>query len=476
MNHRDAHLINGRWQAAKQPGAIAVVNPYTEAEIARVPEATAEEVDQAVQAARAAFPAWSSTSREQRGALLEALYAELKSRERELAELISAEVGTPLKLCQRMQVPLPLNTVRNTAELLKSLETEERLNNSVIVHEPVGVVACIAPWNYPLNQLVAKAIPAMAAGCTVVAKPSEITPLNAYALAEAIVKVGFPPGVFNMVIGRGPTVGEALVRHRDVDMVSFTGSTAAGRRVAAAAAETVKRVALELGGKSPSIILDDADLPSAVKSTVNMCFLNSGQTCTALTRMLVPASRYEEAAQIAAATAKGFVLGDPADDKTRLGPLTTSTQRERVRAYLRKGIEEGATLVCGGPDAPVPSDKGWFVAPTVFGKVDPKSTIAQEEIFGPVLSIITYDNDDDAVRIANDSIYGLAAAVWSADDARAQRVARRVRAGQIDINGGPFNPLAPFGGFKQSGIGREFGRFGLEEFLEPKSLQLKPAS
>ena len=475
MDHRSAHLINGRWQTAQQPNAIAVINPYSEAEIARIPEATADEVDQAVKAARDAFDSWSSTSLDQRVTLLEALYAELKSREREIAELISSEVGTPLKLCQRMQVPLPLNAVRNTAELLKTLQTEEKLANSLIVHEPVGVVACITPWNYPLNQLVAKAIPAMAAGCTVVAKPSEITPLNAYALAEAIVKVGFPPGVFNMVMGRGPTVGEALVRHRDVDMVSFTGSTAAGRRVAAAAAETVKRVALELGGKSPSIILDDADLPSAVKSTVNMCFLNSGQTCTALTRMLVPASRYEEAAQIAAATAKGFVLGDPMDEKTRLGPLTTSAQRDRVRGYLKKGIDEGATLVCGGPDAAVPSGKGWFVAPTVFGRVDPKSTIAQEEIFGPVLSIITYETDEEAVRIANDSIYGLAAAVWSADEARAQRVARKVRAGQIDINGGAFNPIAPFGGFKQSGFGREFGRFGLEEFLEPKSLQLKSA-
>jgi aldehyde dehydrogenase (NAD+) len=473
MNHRDAHLINGKWQAARNPGAIAVINPYTEAEIARVPEASIEEVDQAVSAARAAFDAWSATSREQRITLLEALYAELKSREKEIAELISSEVGTPLKLCQRMQVPLPLNAVRNTAEVLRTLQTEESLANSVIVHEPVGVVVCITPWNYPLNQLVAKAIPAMAAGCTVVAKPSEVTPLNAYALGEAIMKVGFPAGVFNMVMGRGPTVGDALVRHRDVDMVSFTGSTAAGRRVAAAAAETVKRVALELGGKSPSIILDDADFPSAVKSTVNMCFLNSGQTCTALTRMLVPASRYEEAAQIAAATAKSFVLGDPADEKTRLGPLTSSAQRERVRGYIKKGLAEGATLVFGGPDAAVPSDKGWFVAPTVFGHVDPKSTIAQEEIFGPVLSIITYENDEEAVRIANDSIYGLAAAVWSADDARAQRVARKVRAGQVDINGGAFNPLAPFGGFKQSGFGREFGRYGLEEFLEPKSMQLK---
>lgn len=475
MDHRSAHLINGRWQPAQQPDAIAVINPYTKAEIARVPEATVDEVDQAVRAARGAFSEWSETTPETRITLLLALHEKLKARERDIAALISSEVGTPLKLCQRMQVPLPLQTVRNTAELLKTFQMEETLSNSVIVHEPMGVVACITPWNYPLHQLVGKAIPALAAGCTVVAKPSEVAPLSAYVLAEAILDAGFPAGVFNLVMGRGATVGDALVRHPDVDMVSFTGSTAAGRRVAAAAAETVKRVALELGGKSPSIILDDADLPSAVKTTVNMCFLNSGQTCTALTRMLVPASRYEEAAQIAAATAKAFVLGDPMDEKTRLGPLTTAAQRERVRAYLKKGVDEGATLVCGGPDAAVPSQTGYFVAPTVFGRVDPKSTIAQEEIFGPVLSIITYADDDDAVRIANDSIYGLAAAVWSGDDARAQRVARRVRAGQIDINGGAYNPLAPFGGFKQSGIGREFGRFGLEEFLEPKSMQLKPA-
>ncbi|HLS87464.1 MAG TPA: aldehyde dehydrogenase family protein, partial [Burkholderiales bacterium] len=362
----------------------------------------------------------------------------------------------------------------NYAKLVRDFPFEEKVGNSLVVREPVGVVGAITPWNYPLHQIALKVAPALAAGCTVVLKPSEVAPFNAFLLAETFEAAGLPAGVFNLITGYGVPAGEALVRHPDVDMISFTGSTRAGKRISELAAQSVKRVALELGGKSASVILDDADFPVAVKSTVNGCYLNSGQTCTALTRMLVPASRYDEAKQLAAEVAKGFTVGDPLAETTKLGPLTSKAQLERVRGYIQKGIEEGAELVAGGPEAPegVPAG-GYYVKPTIFGKVKNSMTIAQEEIFGPVLSIIPYQDDEDAVRIANDSIYGLAGAVWSKDEARAQRVARRIRAGQIDINGGAFNMNAPFGGFKQSGHGREAGRFGLEEFLEYKSLQLK---
>jgi betaine-aldehyde dehydrogenase len=344
----------------------------------------------------------------------------------------------------------------------------------VVVREPVGVVGAITPWNYPLHQITLKVAPALAAGCTVVLKPSEVAPFNAFILAEAAESVGLPKGVLNVVTGYGADAGEALVKHPGVDMISFTGSTRAGKRISELAAQTVKRVALELGGKSASVILDDADLPAAVKGTVNGCYLNSGQTCTALTRMLVPESKYEEAARLAADAAKSFTVGDPLAETTRLGPLTSKAQLERVRSYIKKGIEEGAELVAGGAEPPegVPAG-GYYVRPTVFGKVKNDMTIAQEEIFGPVLSIIPYKDEEDAVRIANDTVYGLAGAVWSRDETRAQRVARRIRAGQVDVNGGAFNMNAPFGGFKQSGHGREAGVYGLEEFLEYKSLQLK---
>ncbi|TAN54112.1 MAG: aldehyde dehydrogenase family protein, partial [Betaproteobacteria bacterium] len=349
-----------------------------------------------------------------------------------------------------------------------------RVGNSVVVREPAGVVGAITPWNYPLHQIALKLAPALAAGCTVVLKPSEVAPFNAFILAEVIDAAGLPKGVFNLVTGLGSTVGEALVSHPLVDMISFTGSTRAGKRISEVAAQTVKRVALELGGKSAAVILDDADLASAVKSTVGNCYLNSGQTCTALTRMLVPESKYAEAAKLAAEVANSFTPGDPLAESTRLGPLASSMQLERVRSYIRKGAAEGAELLAGGADAPegVPAG-GYYVKPTVFGRVRPGSTLEQEEIFGPVLSIVTYRDEEDAIRIANDTPYGLAGAVWSRDEARAQRVARRIRAGQVDVNGGAFNMNAPFGGFKQSGHGREAGVYGLEEFLEYKSLQLK---
>ncbi|MDH5210419.1 MAG: aldehyde dehydrogenase family protein, partial [Betaproteobacteria bacterium] len=361
----------------------------------------------------------------------------------------------------------------NYARIAREFKFEERVGNSVVLKEPVGVVGAITPWNYPLHQITLKVAPALAAGCTVVLKPSEIAPFNAFFLAEVIEAAGLPKGVFNLVTGYGPVVGEALVKHPRVDMISFTGSTRAGKRISEVAAQGVKRVALELGGKSASVILEDADLAAAVKGTVNGCYLNSGQTCTALTRMLVPASKYDEAAKLAVEAAKGFTLGDPLAETTRLGPLASHMQLERVRSYIRKGVEEGAELLIGGAEPPESVPAGYFVKPTIFGKVKNSMVIAQEEIFGPVLSIIAYRDEDEAVKIANDSPYGLAGAVWSKDDARAQAVARRIRAGQIDVNGGAFNMNAPFGGFKQSGHGREAGVYGLEEFLELKSLQLK---
>ncbi len=349
---------------------------------------------------------------------------------------------------------------------------DEKIGNSLVVKEPVGVVGAITPWNYPLHQVAAKVAPALAAGCTVVLKPSEVAPLSAFILAEIIHGVGLPAGVFNLVSGDGPTVGEAIAGHAEVDMVSFTGSTRAGKRVSEIASKTVKRVALELGGKSANVILDDADIPKAVHGGVQNCYLNSGQTCSAWTRMIVPKSKHDEVVRLAKQAAESFKLGNPLDAATKLGPLVSKKQQERVRGYIRKGIEEGATLVTGGAEQPEGLPKGYFVRPTVFANVKTGMTIAQEEIFGPVLCILAYEDEEDAIRIANDTVYGLAGGVWSSNSERAERVARRLRTGQVDINGGNFNPMAPFGGYKQSGRGRELGKFGFEEYLEIKSLQL----
>jgi acyl-CoA reductase-like NAD-dependent aldehyde dehydrogenase len=471
---RDKFFIGGRWLAPSGKDTLEVHNAGNGEVLGRIPAGNEKDIDAAVAAARGALAGWSATPVERRAELLQKISDGLKSRADELARLIAQEVGMPLKMATRIQAGLPIANFANYAKLVRDFKFEERVGNSLVVREPVGVVGAITPWNYPLHQITLKIAPALAAGCCVVLKPSELTPFNAFLLAEVIEAAGLPGGVFNLVVGLGATVGEALVRHPGVDMISFTGSTRSGKRIAEVAAQQVKRVALELGGKSASVILDDADLASAVKSTVNGCYLNSGQTCTALTRMLVPASKYDEAAKIAAEVAKGFTVGDPLAETTKLGPLTSKAQLERVRGYIRKGVEEGAELVAGGAEPPegVPAG-GYYVKPTIFGKVKNSMTIAQEEIFGPVLAIIPYTDEDDAVRIANDSIYGLAGAVWSKDEARAQRVARRIRAGQIDINGGAFNMNAPFGGFKQSGHGREAGIYGLEEFLEYKALQLK---
>ena len=470
---RDKFFINGQWASPASKEGIEVHNAGTGEVMGKVPAGTEKDIEAAVAAARAALEGWSATPAAKRAEYLQKISDGLKSRAAELGSTIAQEVGMPIKLAGRIQAGLPIANFANYAKILGDFSFEERKGNSLVVREPVGVVGAITPWNYPLHQIALKVAPALAAGCTVVLKPSEVAPFNAFILAEVVEAAGLPKGVFNLVTGFGTAAGEALVKHPQVDMISFTGSTRAGKRISEVAAQTVKRVALELGGKSASVILEDADLAAAVKGTVNGCYLNSGQTCTALTRMLVPASKYEEAAKLAAETAKGFTLGDPMSEATRLGPLSSQMQLDRVRDYIKKGIAEGAELLAGGADKPEGLPGGYFVKPTVFGKVKNSMTIAQEEIFGPVLSIIPYKDEEEAIRIANDTPYGLAGAVWSGDDAHAQKVARRIRAGQVDVNGGAFNMNAPFGGFKQSGHGREAGVYGLEEFLEYKSLQLK---
>jgi aldehyde dehydrogenase (NAD+) len=468
----DSLFIDGKWEAPSGSDRLVVVNPTTEQELAAVPAGTPTDVDRAVAAARAAFPAWSATAPADRAALLGKLSDDLSARADDIAVLIATEVGSPLKFARSVQAGLPPTVLRSYAELLPGYAFEEQVGNSLVLREPVGVVGAITPWNYPLHQVVAKVAAALAAGCTVVLKPSEVAPLSAYVLAEAARAAGLPAGVLNLVPGTGPVVGEAIAAHPDVDMVSFTGSTRAGRRVSEVAAGTIKRVALELGGKSANVLLDDADLGTAVKVGLANCYLNGGQTCTAWTRMLVPAARHDEAVELAVAGTAKYAVGDPLADGTRIGPLVTAAQRDRVRGYIERGVAEGATLATGGTEPPDGLDRGWFVRPTVFAGVRPDATIAQEEIFGPVLSVIPYADEDEAVEIANGTPYGLAGAVWSADQGRAVAVARRMRTGQVDVNGGRFNPLAPFGGYKQSGTGRELGRYGLEEFLEVKSLQL----
>lgn len=473
MHDRDRLYLDGRWTAPLGTRFLDVLNPATEVVIGRVPAATSVEAGQAVAAARTAADAWGRTPAAERAACLARIHTGLLSRADEIARTITAEVGMPLKLSRRIQAGLPAAVLESYVKLLGDYAFEERIGNSLVVREPAGVAACITPWNYPLHQVIAKVAPALAAGCTVVLKPSEVAPLSAFILAEIINEAGLPAGVFNLVTGTGEEVGEYLARHPDVDLISFTGSLRAGRRVAELAAGTVKRVTLELGGKSAAVVLDDADLQTAVKTTVGACFINSGQTCTAHTRLLVPEQLYKEAAALAVTAAAAYAPGDPLDEQTRLGPLVSATQRERVRDYIRQGVAEGAELLTGGAEPPDGLTSGFFVRPTVFGRVTPDMTIAREEIFGPVLSIMTYRNEEEAVNIANNTPYGLAAAVWSGDPQRAERVARRLRAGQVDINGGAFNLLAPFGGCKQSGYGRELGSYGLEEFLTLKSLQFK---
>jgi aldehyde dehydrogenase (NAD+) len=472
ISAREEIFIGGEWVEPVGADPLPVVNSTTEETIATIPGCTPVEVDLAVEAARGAFEGWSQTPRAERAKAMTAIAAGLGERAEELATTIVQELGMPLKLTQMIQVGLAMNDFAAVPQAMEEVRWEEEIGNSRVLREPVGVVGAITPWNYPLHQIAAKVAPALAAGCTVVLKPSEVVPLNAFILAEVIESVGLPAGVFNLVTGIGPVVGEAIAAHPGVDMVSFTGSTRAGRRVSELAAATVKPVAMELGGKSPNVLLDDADFARAVPDGVAKCFLNSGQTCSALTRMLVPRERLAEVEEMAAAAAESFTPGDPLDPGTTLGPLVSAVQRERVRGFIAKGEAEGAKLLTGGTEAPEGLERGFFVRPTVFSEVTPEMTIGREEIFGPVLSIQPYEDEADAVRIANATEYGLAGGVWSADTDRAIGVARKLRTGQVEINGGAFNPIAPFGGYGQSGHGREFGRFGLEEMLQVKSLQL----
>ena len=472
MKTYPAHYIAGQWVKAQSQETFLVHDSSTEDVMASVPAGTAEEATAAVLAARAAFESWSLLPAATRADYLDKISAGLKARLDEVGTAIAREVGMPLKLARSVQVGAPVWHWANFAKVARSFAWEEKVGNSLVVREPIGVVGCITPWNYPLNQITLKVAAALGAGCTVVLKPSEIAPVNAMLLAEVIHDAGLPPGVFNLVNGSGPVVGEVLASHPEVDMVSFTGSTRAGKRVAELASQSVKKVALELGGKSASILLDDADFEAAVKGTLSACLLNSGQTCSAHTRMLVPEHRFAEVKALAQAAMAKFNVGPSLQEGSRLGPLVSAAQRDRVLNFIEQGIREGAEVIAGGPQRP-PFEKGYFVQPTIL-RVQPGDTLAREEIFGPVLVVITYRDEDEAVRIANDTIYGLGGGVWSRDTQRAVAVARRVRTGQVDINGGPFNSNAPFGGYKQSGIGRENGKYGFDEFLQYKSLQFLP--
>ncbi|MFE5490969.1 aldehyde dehydrogenase family protein [Streptomyces virginiae] len=469
MKAQDGMYIDGAWRPAVGTGRIEVVNPADGQVIAEVPAGTEEDVDAAVRAARAALPGWAATPPAERAALIGALRDALQARKGELTETVTAELGAPLGFAKAVHVGSSIAVVSSYVELAASYAFEERIGNSTVLMEPVGVVGAITPWNFPLYQVVAKVAPALAAGCTLVLKPAEDTPLTAQLFAEAVHEAGIPAGVFNLVTGTGPVAGQALAAHEGVDFVSFTGSTAVGRQVGATAGAAVKRVALELGGKSANVILPGADLPRAVAAGVGHVMNNTGQSCNALTRMLVHRDQYEEAVSLAVAAVADHPTGDPRTRGTRVGPVVNAKQHERVRGFIAKGVEEGARLVAGGPDAP--HEQGYFVAPTVFADVTPDMTIAQEEIFGPVLSILAYEDEEEALRIANGTVYGLGGAVWAADEETAAAFARRMDTGQVDINGGRYNILAPFGGHKQSGIGRELGPHGLAEYLQTKSLQ-----
>ena len=476
MNH-DKIYIDGAWVPSSGSGTIEVFDSTDGAVIGSIPAGTAADVDKAAQAARAAFDDWASRSAEERAKFCTRIAEGLGARMDEIATIVTREAGMPKWLSQIVQAGLPINSFSTAAALAESYEYEETVGNSLVVKEPVGVVGCITPWNYPLHQIAAKVAYAMAAGCTVVLKPSEVAPLDAFVLAEVVHDAGVPAGVFNMVTGTGPEVGEAISSHPAIDMVSFTGSTRAGQAVAAAASKTLKRVALELGGKSANILLDDLDdagFEAAVRDGIGKCYINSGQTCTALTRMLVPRNRLADAERIAADEVETkFQPKDPFADGAMLGPLSSRAQVDRVTEYIRKGIDEGAKLVTGGPEKPEGvNPDGFFVRPTVFSEVTNDMAIAQEEIFGPVLSILPYDTEEQAIAIANDSEYGLSGGVQSGDLEHGKAVARKIRTGQIEVNQGSFNPNAPFGGYKKSGYGREYGKHGFEEFLELKAMQL----
>lgn len=468
--------IDGAWRDSTSDEALDVINPATEQVIDTVPAGSTADVDAAVEAAATAFEGWSALTPGQRVTHLTKALELFTARRKDIAAIMTEDMGAPAGFAVKVQVGLPSLMFSTYIDLVEQhgerYFTGEKVGNSLVVHEPIGVVGAITPWNYPLHQIVLKVVPALLAGNTVVLKPSEVAPLGAYALAEVFEEAGLPAGVFNLVSGTGPVVGEAIAAHPKVDMVSFTGSTRAGTRVSQVAAETVKRVALELGGKSPNVILPDADLAQAVKRGVADVMRNTGQSCNALTRMLVHRDSYEEAVELVAASVAKYVPGDPTDEATRLGPLVSAAQLEKVRSYIDLGVEEGARLVTGGSEPVEGHEKGYFVRATVFADVRNDMRIAQEEIFGPVMALIPYDTVEEAVTIANDTVYGLSAAVWSGDSEQGLEVARRLRAGQVELNGGALNPLAPFGGYKRSGNGREWGLPGLVEFCEVKAVQM----
>ena len=462
--------INGEWVDPVEPKQLDVINPATEEPFAKISMGSPADVDRAVAAANEAFKSFSQTSREERLALLQKIMEVYQSRYPEFVEAISTEMGAPKWLSEAAQAAMGLAHFGTMAEILKNYEFEELRGTTMIRKEPIGVCGFITPWNWPVNQIACKVAPAIAAGCTMVLKPSEIAPVNAYIITEVFHEAGVPKGVFNLVNGDGPTVGAALSAHPDVSMMSFTGSTRAGIQVAKNAADTVKRVAQELGGKSPNIVLDDADMEKAVSGGVMSVMMNSGQSCNAPTRMLVPEGRHDEAVAIAKATAEAVKVGDPFGEDTRIGPVVSETQFNKIPDLIQKGIDEGATLVTGGTGRPDGLNKGYYVRPTVFANVTNDMTIAKEEIFGPVLSILPYKSEEEAIEIANDTEYGLAGYVQSSNIDHAREVANKIRAGSITLNGASPDFNAPFGGYKQSGNGREWGEFGLEDFLEIKGV------
>ncbi len=465
-------FIDGQWRAASGPLLPEIVDSYTGEPFTQFKSASSMDVDIAVSAAAAAFPPWSALPLTERISYVRKIADGLRSRSVEIAAVISREVGMPVKLSKRIQADAPAAAWGMYADIAESFEWEQRLGHSVVAQAPVGVVGCITPWNYPLHQITGKIAPALLAGCTVVLKPSELAPASAAILAQVIEEAQLPKGVFNLVHGTGSLAGSALVAHPEIDMVSFTGSTRAGQHVAQVCAATTKRVALEMGGKSAAVVLRGADIPAAVKATLGSCFLNSGQTCSAITRLLVHEDSYQEVVSVIAEMLPGWRMGDPADPATRLGPLVSDAQKQKVLQMVDTARAVGAEYLASPAATP---EQGFFVPPIVLGHVTPDMPIANEEVFGPVLTVMTYRDTEDAVRIANGTKYGLAATVWAQTPEQGLALARRLRAGQVDVNGAPFNPAAPFGGFKQSGIGRENGQYGLAEFLEPVSIQLPPS-
>ena len=472
MHTRDQLYIDGKWVQPIGTGSIDIINPATEEIIGKIPVGSKEDIDIAASAARIAFDSWSKSSIETRIDILNALSDALKERGEDIAQTITAEVGTPIGYSRVAMVGTPRVVSRSYAKILENFDWEEKVRNSIIRKEPIGVCAFITPWNFPLHQIIGKVAPAIAAGCTMILKPSKEAPLSAFILADILHEIGLPSGVFNLISGHGSEIGNYMSSHPEVDMVSFTGSTGAGISVSEAAATTVKRVTLELGGKSANVALEDADPTLVAKKAIGACHQNSGQTCSALTRLIIPESMSDEVYEIIAEKNNSYTVGDPLEESTRCGPMVSLRQQKSVSKYIESGINEGATLISGGLGMPEGISKGYYVRPTIFANVSPDMKIWKEEIFGPVLVITTYKSEEEALKLANESIYGLSGGVWSKDEERAIKFAKDMRTGQVSVNGGAFNVSAPFGGYKLSGNGRELGAHGLNEFLEIKSIQL----